>query len=137
MEEEWVEDYAMSPLLRAKLYALKVCRNRCLAHASSETAVEIARPVLKMFIAILQNIGSLTAEAQDEYVCTLSRSTTSDISTCSAKTKARLRLQASVSMLHLATVEAFSNEITANFISVAITIQVRISGPGTINVADT
>ena len=67
-EEEWVEDYAMSPLLRAKLYALKVCRNRCLAHASSETAVEIARPVLKMFIAVLQNAGSLTAEAHDEYV---------------------------------------------------------------------
>lgn len=67
-EEEWVEDEAMAPLLRAKVYALKVCRNRCLAHASSETAVEIARPVLKMFIAVLQNAGSLTAEAQDEYV---------------------------------------------------------------------
>lgn len=37
-------------------------------------------------------------------------------------------------MLHLATVEAFSNEITANFILVAITIQVRMcvyQGSGT------
>ncbi|KAH9932198.1 armadillo-type protein [Fomitopsis serialis] len=114
-EEEWVEDSAMTPLLRAKLYALKVCRNRCLAHASSETAVEIARPVLKMFVALLQHSGSLTADGHDN-----------------AKTKARLRLQAGISMLHLGTVEAFSNEITVNFILVAITIQdpcyqVRIS----------
>ncbi|KZT68344.1 hypothetical protein DAEQUDRAFT_812146 [Daedalea quercina L-15889] len=105
-DEEWVDDFAMSPLLRAKLYALKVCRNRCLAHATSETAVEIARPVLKMFTTVLQNAGSLTAEARDD-----------------PKTKARLRLQAGISMLHLATVQAFSNEITANFILVAITVQ--------------
>lgn len=61
----------------------------------------------------------------------------SDMSVASARTKARLRLQAGISMLHLATVEAFSNEITANFILVAITIQVRIYVPWIRNVAET
>ncbi|TFY67169.1 hypothetical protein EVJ58_g1799 [Rhodofomes roseus] len=122
-EEEWVEDSAMTPLLRAKLYALKLCRNRCLAHARSETAVEIARPVLKMFIALLQNAGSLTADAHDEYEGLSMSSACIDMHPLSVKTKARLRLQAGISMLHLATVEAFSNEITENCILVAITIQ--------------
>ena len=43
----------------------------------------------------------------------------------SAQTKSRLRLQAAVSLLHLATVKAYSDMIAPNFILLAIHIQVR------------
>lgn len=65
-DTEWVEDENMTPSLRAKLLALKVCRNRCMAHAEDETALDIASPVLKMFLTLLEHSGSLTADAQDE-----------------------------------------------------------------------
>lgn len=65
-DEEWVEDVDLSPELRAKIMALKVFRNRCLAQASSENALDIARPVLKMFMTLLQFSGSLSEDADDE-----------------------------------------------------------------------
>jgi len=65
-EEEWVEDDDISPTLSAKVLSLKVCRNRSLAHASSETALEIFTPVLKMFATLLEHSGSFTADAADE-----------------------------------------------------------------------
>jgi len=105
-DEEWVEDLAMSPQLKAKLLALKVCRNRSLAHASSDTALDIARPVLKMFTTLLQYSGSFTAEAPDD-----------------PQTKARLRLQAAVSLLHLASIGNYAPEIATNFVLLAVTVQ--------------
>ncbi|CCM05112.1 uncharacterized protein FIBRA_07319 [Fibroporia radiculosa] len=104
MDQEWVEDSAMSPELRAQVLALKVCRNRCRAHASTETALDISRPVLKMFVTLLQHNGSFTADAPDE-------------------TKGRLRLQAAISLLHLACYSAYADEIGTNFVSLAITVQ--------------
>ena len=65
-DEEWVENDDMSPQLRAKVMALKVFRNRCLAQAASENALDIARPVLKMLLTFLQYSGSLTETANDE-----------------------------------------------------------------------
>ncbi|PCH44760.1 hypothetical protein WOLCODRAFT_78395 [Wolfiporia cocos MD-104 SS10] len=105
-DAEWVEDVDMLPSLHAKLLALKVCRNRCLAHASSDTAIEIAKPVLKMFTSLIAYNGSFTADAAD-----------------SLKTKARLRLQAAISLLHLSSVEKYASEISAHFAPLAITIQ--------------
>ena len=67
-DEEWVEDAAMSPELRAKLLALKTCRNRCMKHASAETALDIAKPVLKMFSTLLEYSGSFAADADDDCV---------------------------------------------------------------------
>jgi len=64
--EEWVEDDDVSPALSAKVLSLKVCRNRSLAHASSDTALEISTPVLKMFATLLEHSGSFTADAADE-----------------------------------------------------------------------
>ena len=55
----------MSIDLRAKILALKVCRNRCIAHAGSETALEIAQPVIRMFSTVLQHEGSFSADAND------------------------------------------------------------------------
>ena len=67
-DEEWVDDPDMSPELRAKIYSLKTCRNRCLAHSKDNNALEIARPVLAMFSAVIKNAGSLQEGALDECV---------------------------------------------------------------------
>jgi sister chromatid cohesion protein PDS5 len=68
VDEEWVEDGDVPPTLNAKVQALKVCRNRCLAHASTDTALDISTPVLKMFVTLIQCGGLFTADAVDEYV---------------------------------------------------------------------
>lgn len=65
--DEWVENDNMSDDLRAKLLSLKVCRNRCLAHAASDVAEDIATPVLKMFTTLLEHSGSLKEDSEDEY----------------------------------------------------------------------
>ncbi|KAJ3482805.1 hypothetical protein NLI96_g6741 [Meripilus lineatus] len=67
VDEEWVDDADMSPELRAKIYSLKACRNRCLAHSKSKNAEEIAKPVLTMFSAIINNAGSLKQDSPDDY----------------------------------------------------------------------
>ena len=67
-DEEWTEDDDLSPQVRAKLFALKTCRNRCLAHAGDDNALDIAKPVLKMFSTLVVNVGSFTEDANDEYV---------------------------------------------------------------------
>jgi hypothetical protein len=64
--DEWLEDTQLPPLLRAKLLALKVCRKRCLAQAGSAIAGDIARPVLRMFVTLLENTGALRADSDDE-----------------------------------------------------------------------
>lgn len=66
-EEEWAENDAVSPTLSAKILSLKVCRNRSLAHASSNTALEVSKPVLKLLATLLEHSGSFTADAADEW----------------------------------------------------------------------
>ncbi|KAH8102266.1 armadillo-type protein [Cristinia sonorae] len=105
-EVEWIETADLPPMLRAKILALKVCRNRCLAHSKDKEVLEIARPVLKMFATILEYSGSFNGEANDETVI-----------------KTRLRLQAAVSMLRMASVEGLANEIQNHFVQLALTIQ--------------
>lgn len=67
-DADWVEDDDVQPRLRARILALKVCRNRCLAHASTDTALEVATPVLKMLSTLLDHAGSYSADATDESV---------------------------------------------------------------------
>ncbi|OCH91293.1 hypothetical protein OBBRIDRAFT_792457 [Obba rivulosa] len=105
-DEEWVEDAQMWPELKAKILALKVCRNRCLAHAKSDTARDIAKPVLKMFTTLLRNAGSLSADAHGD-----------------PRTKCRMRLQAATSLLHLSTVNVYFADIMPHFVPLAIIIQ--------------
>ncbi|KAG1732950.1 armadillo-type protein [Suillus lakei] len=90
----------------ARILALKVCRNRCLAHASTDTALEVATPVLKMLSTLLDHAGSYSADATDD-----------------PKVKSRMRLQAATSLLHLSVVDKFTTAINTNFISLAITVQ--------------
>ncbi|KAG9311776.1 armadillo-type protein [Chiua virens] len=106
VDEDWVTDENMAPIQQARILALKVCRNRCLAHASSATAVELATPALKMFSTLLEHSGSFTPDAPD-----------------SPPVKSRMRLQAAVSFLHLSTVEAYANAISSHFMWLAIAVQ--------------
>ncbi|KAG1784584.1 armadillo-type protein [Suillus plorans] len=105
-DADWVEDDDVQPRLRARILALKVCRNRCLAHASTDTALEVATPVLKMLSTLLDHAGSYSADATDD-----------------PKVKSRMRLQAAISLLHLSVVDKFATAINTNFISLAITVQ--------------
>jgi sister-chromatid-cohesion protein PDS5 len=65
-DEEWFEDAEVPDELKAKLLALKVCRNRSLAFGSSDKALDIATPVLKMLASILENNGSLTPDLNEK-----------------------------------------------------------------------
>ncbi|TCD68846.1 hypothetical protein EIP91_009560 [Steccherinum ochraceum] len=105
-DSEWIENDDLSPLLRAKIFAIKTCQNRCLAHQDDESVGDIAKPVLKMLSTIIQCGGSFTADSNDD-----------------PKIKARLRLQAAVSSLRLATVEKLHEDIRQNFVPLALTIQ--------------
>ncbi|KAI6002991.1 armadillo-type protein [Pisolithus albus] len=106
VDNDWLNDDDVAPILRAQIQALKVCRNRCLAHASSPNAIDIATPALKMFTTLIQHSGSFKVDARD-----------------SASTKSRMRLQAAVSLLHLSTVEAYATVINPHFVWLAITVQ--------------
>lgn len=50
---DWEPDENLTPRARAKLAALKLCSNRCVAHATTEGAIQVATPVLKLFLTIL------------------------------------------------------------------------------------
>ena len=65
--EEWMENDEVPDVLRAKLQALKLFRNRSLAHGAAENALEIATPALKMFATLLEHNGSLNPEAEEKY----------------------------------------------------------------------
>ena len=66
-EVDWVDKDQLPPLSRAKILALKICRHRCLVHSKSETALEVATPVLKMLFTVIENDGSLKKDGEDRY----------------------------------------------------------------------
>ncbi|KAJ7839550.1 armadillo-type protein [Mycena olivaceomarginata] len=105
-EEEWADEADVSDNLRAKILALKVCRNRSLAHADKENALEIATPVLKMLATLLEHGGSFIAESGED-----------------PKVMSRMRLQAAVSLLHLSTVPIYSKTIAPRFLKLALVVQ--------------
>jgi sister chromatid cohesion protein PDS5 len=78
IDAEWIEKSDVPPSLSKKIIALRLCRNRCLAHATSDAALEIATPVLKMLFALLEQGGSLRAENEDEFVHLLESRVQSD-----------------------------------------------------------
>ncbi|KAI6134781.1 armadillo-type protein [Pisolithus croceorrhizus] len=106
VDNDWVNDDDIPPILRARIQALKVCRNRCLAHASSPNAIDIATPALKMFTTLTQHSGSFKVDARD-----------------SPSIKSRMRLQAAISLLHLSTIEAYATVINPHFVWLAVTVQ--------------
>ncbi|KAF8189855.1 cohesin-associated protein Pds5 [Mycena galopus ATCC 62051] len=105
-EEEWADESEVSDNLRAKILALKVCRNRSLAHAEKENALEIATPVIKMLATLLEHGGSFIAESGED-----------------PKVMSRMRLQAAVSLLHLSTVPTYAKTIAPRFLKLALVVQ--------------
>ncbi|KAF8634850.1 hypothetical protein AX17_004098 [Amanita inopinata Kibby_2008] len=105
-DEEWFEDDEVPDELKTKLLALKVCRNRSLAFGSSDKALDIATPVLKMFASILDNNGSLTPDANEN-----------------PKVMSRMRLQAGVSLLHMSAIEVYANALIPKFLRLAVVVQ--------------
>ncbi|KAG6833054.1 hypothetical protein H0H87_012065 [Tephrocybe sp. NHM501043] len=106
VDEEWVVDEEVPPILQAKILALKVCRYRSLAHKADENAVEISTPVFKMLATLLEYSGSFTGEEGED-----------------PKVMSRMRLQAAVSLLHLSTVELYAQTISPKFLRIAVTVQ--------------
>ncbi|EIW77089.1 cohesin-associated protein Pds5 [Coniophora puteana RWD-64-598 SS2] len=103
---DWVEDADVPATLRARILALKILRNRSLACAAREDALDIAAPTLKMLVTLLENQGAYTPDSADD-----------------DKFKTRIRLQAAVSLLHLSTIQAYQAVIHASFVWLAITVQ--------------
>lgn len=66
--EEWGPDADVSWLTRAKLLSMKICRNRCIAHGNSKSALDLGTPVITMLLTVLAHGGSMTEEARDECV---------------------------------------------------------------------
>ncbi|THH06894.1 hypothetical protein EW145_g3765 [Phellinidium pouzarii] len=104
--DEWAEEDNLPALAKAKVLALKVCRHRCLVHSKSETALDVATPVLKLLVTILENGGAISEDCRDD-----------------PTVKSRLRLQAAWSMIRLATVEMFAEAISQSFVFLAVTVQ--------------
>ncbi|EJD39136.1 hypothetical protein AURDEDRAFT_71387 [Auricularia subglabra TFB-10046 SS5] len=100
VEDEWAEDDDLPPLARAKLISLKMCRNRSIAQAGTETAMDVTTPVLKMLFSILENNGSVKDDV-----------------------KTRMRFQAAICLLQLAGIPAYAAEIVPQFALLALSVQ--------------
>ncbi|KAJ8473024.1 hypothetical protein ONZ45_g16446 [Pleurotus djamor] len=105
-EEEWAEEDALSSVIKAKILALKMFRYRCLAHAQDEDPLEVATPVLKMLVTILDQNGSLPG-GQDE----------------DPKLLSRLRLEAATSLIHLSCIGVYLASLAPRFVRLVLTIQ--------------
>ncbi|QRW23437.1 sister chromatid cohesion protein [Rhizoctonia solani] len=103
-DEEWVEDNQLNAIGKAKLLALKVMHNRCLAHVNSDAALDVSQPVFKLLFAILEHGGAVNPSIDYEV-------------------KARLRLQAAVSLLKMSSAETYGNVVLKNLIMLAVTLQ--------------
>ncbi|CAE6505628.1 unnamed protein product [Rhizoctonia solani] len=105
-DEEWVEDSQLNAIGKAKLLALKVMHNRCLAHVHSDAALDISQPVFKLLFTILEHSGAVNPTVEYD-----------------PRIKARLRLQAAVSLLKMSSIETYANVVLKNLIMLAITLQ--------------
>lgn len=65
-DEEWVEDHQLNDMGKAKILALKVMHNRCLAHVDSDAALDMCAPVFKMLFAILEHGGAVNPNVEYE-----------------------------------------------------------------------
>ncbi|KAK0480865.1 armadillo-type protein [Armillaria novae-zelandiae] len=105
-EEEWVEDDVMPDLLRAKILALKVFKNRTLAYADSDKGLMVSGPPLKIFKQLVEMNGALSSDVTED-----------------PKFMTRLRLQAAVSLLQLCTVQKYEVFVTTAFTRLILVIQ--------------
>ncbi|KAF7323824.1 hypothetical protein MKEN_00603700 [Mycena kentingensis (nom. inval.)] len=112
VDEEWAEDSDISDNLRTKVLALKVLRNRCLAHVKADgksvdgDMKDVAGPVIRMLAQLLENGGSMIADSGED-----------------KKVMSRMRLQAAISLLHLSSAEVYGKLIASRFLRLALVVQ--------------
>ena len=68
MDEEWIPDEDVTPTMRARILCLKICRNRSMSHASSDKAMDMSTPTMKLFATILDHNGSPSGLSGERYV---------------------------------------------------------------------
>jgi sister-chromatid-cohesion protein PDS5 len=81
------------------------------AQKDMKDVVEIAKPVFRMLKALLAHQGSLSQD---------------DAEQDDPRVKARMRLQAASSLLHLCTLEKFEESLVESFMKLVIFIQVTL-----------
>ena len=64
-DEAWLADEDVPALCRAKVRALKLCRNRSISQASSSVALEILSPAIKLYVTLLRNEGSFSPDSKE------------------------------------------------------------------------
>jgi sister-chromatid-cohesion protein PDS5 len=65
--QDWYEEDEVPPDLKARMFCLKVFRNRCLANAASQEALDISRPTIKLLTSALGKDDAFSAGDGDEY----------------------------------------------------------------------
>lgn len=67
-DEEWDENDIVPYEARLKILALKICVNRCTAHADLPSADDVLKPVMRLLFAILDNMGTTKPDFPDQCV---------------------------------------------------------------------
>ena len=67
-DAEWIPENELPSLARAQILCLKLFRHRCLKFSNSESAMDVAKPVIKLLIAVLENGGSPKPDMELKYV---------------------------------------------------------------------
>ncbi|XP_006463974.1 hypothetical protein AGABI2DRAFT_225984, partial [Agaricus bisporus var. bisporus H97] len=105
--EEWHEDANEIPsLLWAKVDTLKLFRHRSDPEKEKEKAEKIVGPVVKMLQALMVHEGAMSEGVRED-----------------PKARSRMRLQAAVTMLHLARMDIYTSAVMSSFGKLVLTIQ--------------
>ncbi|KZT61710.1 cohesin-associated protein Pds5 [Calocera cornea HHB12733] len=105
-EEEWADDPDVPLGTLAKEYAIRICTNRCLSHASGDQASDIAKPVINLLYNILETGGMPFQNVKQSLV-----------------DKSRMRAQAAASLLKLARSSVYDKVIGQQLLTLALTAQ--------------
>lgn len=62
----WIEDDDMEDLTRARLLAIKILTNRCLAYAETDSATQVSVPVFELLWPLVSQ-----GEGESQYSCVL------------------------------------------------------------------
>lgn len=103
---DWAPDENLSFHSQASLAAIKLLTNHCLAYGLSLDASIVVKPVLNLLWTLLDNGGDIKAEAARP-----------------PAVAARLRSQAAISLLRLASIKAYEADVIPRFELLAWTIQ--------------
>lgn len=63
-DTDWASEDQLPSLSRAQIRCLKLFRHRCLKFSNSDSAVDVAKPAIKLLVSILSNGGSPKADME-------------------------------------------------------------------------